>query len=79
LQAACEQRDLEAIKQVAHKMKGAAKMVGTEDIANQLQTMELVSLSDLDGIQAHYDNLEQLTNQLKTYCSESIKPFKELP
>ncbi|MEZ9597778.1 MULTISPECIES: ATP-binding protein [Vibrio] len=79
LQAACKQRDLEAIKQVAHKMKGAAKMVGTEDIANQLQTMELVSLSDLDGIQAHYDNLEQLTNQLKTYCSESIKPFKELP
>ncbi|MFA0113277.1 ATP-binding protein [Vibrio sp. 10N.261.46.E11] len=78
LHSACQQRDLEAIKQIAHKMKGAAKMVGAGDVASQLQTMESEALSGSDGIQAHYDHLEQLTNQLTAYCSESIKLAKEL-
>nr|WP_253824935.1 Hpt domain-containing protein [Vibrio chagasii] len=69
LLAACESESLDEIKQVAHKMKGAAKMVGSTEMADQLQQLEDASASQRGGYLEYFHEVERLTQKLQSFYS----------
>ncbi|CAH6999781.1 Phosphorelay protein LuxU [Vibrio chagasii] len=69
LLTACESESLDEIKQVAHKMKGAAKMVGSAEMADQLQQLEDASANHRGGYLEYFHEVERLTQKLQSFYS----------
>ncbi|MFD1875753.1 Hpt domain-containing protein [Vibrio chagasii] len=77
LLAACESESLDEIKQVAHKMKGAAKMVGSTEMADQLQQLEDASTNQRGGYLEYFHEVERLTQKLQSSTPRMLNRLRE--
>ena len=67
LKTAITQQNNDNIFMVSHRMKGAARMMAFHQLAQVTQKLELQTQHvqrDITGIQQHYQQIEQLIEQL---------------
>ena len=66
------------VERIAHRMKGASRMVGAKDLANVCATIEQVARDgDMAGARAAEVALDEAIRQIEAYLDESGKPVGE--
>ncbi|MGF1707985.1 ATP-binding protein [Enterovibrio baiacu] len=73
LQVAWDEKRFSDVKKIAHKMKGAALMVGAIDFSTECKKLELHDVEDSDTMEAHYQSLLKSSENLCARMLESTR------